>query len=46
MSDGFLRDYMMVYVEKEIAEKFTSDEIIDTFDLLESYKYKFKLVER
>jgi hypothetical protein len=45
MGDGFLRDYMVVYIEKEIAEKFTSDEIINTFDLLGSRRSKLKLVE-
>ncbi|KAH7658095.1 Ribonuclease H-like protein [Dioscorea alata] len=29
--DGFLTDYMIVYIEMEIAEKFTADMIIDDF---------------
>jgi hAT family C-terminal dimerisation region len=45
MGDDFLRDYMVVYIEKEIAEKFTSDEIINTFDLLGSRRSKLRLVE-
>jgi hAT family C-terminal dimerisation region len=44
MGDGFLRDYMVVYIEKEIAEKFTSDEIINTFNLLGSRRSKLRLV--
>jgi hypothetical protein len=27
MEDVFLKDYMIVYIEDEFAEKFTSDEI-------------------
>ncbi|KAJ4747360.1 zinc finger MYM-type-like protein [Rhynchospora pubera] len=45
MGDGFLRDYMIVYIEKEIAEKFNSDEIIDLYDLLGNRRSKFKLIE-
>jgi hAT family C-terminal dimerisation region len=45
MGDGFLRDYMVVYIEKEIAEKFTSDEIINMYDLLGSRRAKLKLIE-
>jgi hAT family C-terminal dimerisation region len=29
MGDDFLRDYMVVYIENKIVEKFTSDEIIN-----------------
>ncbi|KAL4362965.1 hypothetical protein GQ457_04G016530 [Hibiscus cannabinus] len=32
MEDEFLSDYLIVYIEKEIAEKFTFDSIIDDFD--------------
>lgn len=45
MGDGFLRDYMVVYIEKEIAAKFTSNEIIDMYDLLGSRRAKLKLIE-
>ncbi|GAU29233.1 hypothetical protein TSUD_362230 [Trifolium subterraneum] len=31
MEDDFLKDYMIVYIEDEIAEKFTSYEIVDEF---------------
>jgi hypothetical protein len=40
MRDNFLHDYMVVYIEKEITEKFTSDEIIDMYDLLGSRRAK------
>jgi hAT family C-terminal dimerisation region len=45
MGDYFLRDYMVVYIEKEIVEKFSSDEIIDMYDLLGSRRAKLKLIE-
>ena len=31
MEDDFLTDYMIVYIERELAEKFTTDMIIDEF---------------
>jgi hypothetical protein len=45
MGDDFLGDYMVIYFEKEIAEKFTSDEIINMYDLLGSCRAKLKLIE-
>jgi hypothetical protein len=35
---------MIVYIEKEIAERFTSDDIIDQYDFLGSCRTKFKLI--
>jgi hypothetical protein len=31
MVNGFLVDYLIVYIEKEITERFTIDMIIDDF---------------
>jgi hypothetical protein len=31
MEDDFLANYLIVYIEKEIAERFTIDMIIDDF---------------
>jgi hAT family C-terminal dimerisation region len=45
MRDDFLRYYMVVYIEKKIAEKFTSNEIINMYDLLDSSRIKLKLRE-
>ncbi|KAJ1690216.1 hypothetical protein LUZ63_014371 [Rhynchospora breviuscula] len=45
MGDDFLRNYMIVYIEKEIAEKITSDEVIDMHDFLGNRRSKFKLIE-
>lgn len=45
MGDDFLRHCMIIYIKKDIASKFSSDEIIDTFDLLGCRKGNFKLIE-
>ena len=31
MKDDFLANYLIVYIEKEIVERFTTDMIIDDF---------------
>jgi hypothetical protein len=36
---------MVVYIEKKITEKFTSDEIIIMYDLLGSRRIKLKLTK-
>jgi hypothetical protein len=36
---------MMIYIEKENAEKFISDEINNMYDLLGSHRAKLKLIE-
>jgi hypothetical protein len=33
MGDDFLKNYMIVYIEDEIADRFTSDMILDEFDI-------------
>ena len=45
MGDDFLRHCMIIYIEKDIASKFSFDEIIDIFDLLGCRKANFKLIE-
>ncbi|KAL5818784.1 hypothetical protein ACOSQ4_022626 [Xanthoceras sorbifolium] len=37
IDDKFLANYLVVYIEKEIAEKFSSESIIDDFMLLREY---------
>ena len=32
MEDEFLRDCLIIYIEREIALKFTTDTLIDDFD--------------
>ena len=45
MGDGFLRSYMIVYIEKELAAKISSNDIIKSYDLVGNRRAKFKLVE-
>ncbi|PPD85722.1 hypothetical protein GOBAR_DD17327 [Gossypium barbadense] len=34
MEDDFLSTYLVAYIEKEIAQEFSTDSIIDEFDLM------------
>jgi sensor histidine kinase YesM len=36
MEDDFLKDYMIVYIEDEFANFFTSNEIVDEFNCMQS----------
>ena len=40
--EEFLKYYMLVYIENELANKTTSEEIITAFELLRNHKVKFK----
>jgi hypothetical protein len=42
MEDGFLRDCLIIYIEKEIAVEFTTDQLIDDFDAIQKHRAKFK----
>lgn len=42
MEDYFLADYMIVYIEKEIATKFTSNMIIDNFYYMNYHQAQLK----
>jgi hypothetical protein len=44
LGDDFLRYCLIVYIEREIAEKFSVEEIIETFDLC-ARKAEFKLID-
>ena len=41
MEDEFLSDNLAVYIEKEIAENFTTDSILDEFRSLKERKLQF-----
>jgi len=41
MEDEFLTDNMIIYIEKEIAENFTYDSIIDEFRDMKEWKAIF-----
>ncbi|KAL6621327.1 hypothetical protein ACP70R_033759 [Stipagrostis hirtigluma subsp. patula] len=45
MGDDFLRDYMVLYVEKEVAKRISSDDIIKSYDQTGSRRAKFQLKE-
>jgi len=42
MEDEFLRDCMLIYIEKEIAIKFTTDSIIDDLYTKKNRKVRLK----
>ncbi|XP_074337552.1 uncharacterized protein LOC141674751 [Apium graveolens] len=42
MEDEFLRDYLIVYIEKEIAETISAEEIIDSFYLIKQRRAHLK----
>ncbi|XP_021757950.1 zinc finger MYM-type protein 1-like [Chenopodium quinoa] len=42
MEDNFLRDYLVVYIEKEIAETLSEDSIIDTFYMMKERRAQLK----
>jgi hypothetical protein len=41
MEDGFLANSLVFYIEREIAESFDSDSILDDFVLLKYRKVQF-----
>ena len=42
MEDDFLRDCMIIYIEREIAMKFTTDSIIDDLYAKKNRKVRLK----
>ena len=44
MGDGFLRDCLVIYIEKALAKKISNDDIINEYDLADSRRGKFKLI--
>jgi hypothetical protein len=45
MGDAYLRDYLVVYIERDIAVRISSDDIIKAFDRVCTRKANFKLIE-
>ena len=45
MGDAYLRDYLVVYIERDIVARISSDDIIKAFDLVCTRKANFKLIE-
>jgi hypothetical protein len=45
MGDAYLRDYLVVYIERELAAMICSDDIIKVYDLANTRRAKFKITE-
>jgi hypothetical protein len=45
MGDAYLRDYLVVYIERELAAMICSDDIIKDYDLANTRRAKFKITE-
>jgi hypothetical protein len=45
MGDAYLRDYLVVYIERELAAMICSDDIIKIYDLANTRRAKFKITE-
>ena len=41
----FLRDCLIIYIEKELAASISTDDIITAYDLAASRRAKFKLID-
>jgi hypothetical protein len=45
MGDAYLWDYLVVYIERELATMICSDDIIKVYDLANTRRAKFKITE-
>jgi hypothetical protein len=45
MGDSFLRDCLVIYIEKELAASISTNDIIMAYDLAASRRSKFKLID-
>jgi hypothetical protein len=45
MGDAYLRDYLVVYIERELTVMICSDDIIKVYDLANIRRAKFKITE-
>jgi hypothetical protein len=45
MGDAYLRDYLIVYIKRELAAMICSDDIIKAYDLANTRRAKFKITE-
>jgi hypothetical protein len=43
MGDTYLRDYLVVYIERELAAMICSHDIIKAYDLANTRRAKFKI---
>jgi hypothetical protein len=45
MGDTYLRDYLVVYIERELAAMISSNDITKAYDLANTRRAKFKITE-
>jgi hypothetical protein len=45
MGDAYLRDYLVVYIERELAAMICSDDIIKAYDLANTRRARFNITE-
>lgn len=45
MRDAYLRDYLIVYIKRELATMICSHDIIKAYDLANTRRAKFKITE-
>ncbi|PPD81385.1 hypothetical protein GOBAR_DD21681 [Gossypium barbadense] len=43
MKDNFLSTYLVAYIKKEIAREFSTDSIVDEFNLMKKRKVQFRM---
>ena len=45
IGDAYLRDYLVIYIERGLAAMISSDDIIKAYDLANTHRAKFKIIE-
>jgi hypothetical protein len=45
MRDAYLRDYLIVYIKRELATMICSHDIIKAYDLANTRRAKFKITD-
>jgi hypothetical protein len=45
MGDAYLRDYLVIYIERGLAAMISSDDIIKVYDLANTHRAKFKITK-
>jgi hypothetical protein len=45
MGEAYLRDYLVVYIERELAVMISSDDIIKVYDVANTRRAKFKITD-
>jgi hypothetical protein len=45
MGYAYLRDYLVIYIERGLAAMISSDDIIKVYDLANTHRAKFKITK-